>query len=47
MEAGAALPYAMAQVGHEDENTTLGIYARVLRRKSREPLDEAQVRLPA
>jgi integrase len=41
LEAGAPLPYVMAQVGHDDESTTLGIYARVLRRKSRQELDAA------
>lgn len=28
LEAGAPLPYVMAQVGHKDEKTVLGIYAR-------------------
>lgn len=41
LEAGAPLPYVMAQVGHVDESTTLGIYARVLRRKSRSDLDRS------
>lgn len=40
-EAGAPLPYVMAQVGHVDESTTLGIYARVLRRRSRTELDQS------
>lgn len=41
LEAGAPLPYVMAQVGHSDESTTLGIYARVLTRQSRASLDGA------
>jgi len=41
LEAGARLPYVMAQVGHADESTTLGIYARVLTRKSRAGLNGA------
>jgi integrase len=32
-EAGATVPYAMAQLGHADPKVTLGIYAHVLRRK--------------
>ncbi len=32
-EAGATVPYVMAQLGHADPKVTLGIYAHVLRRK--------------
>lgn len=41
LEDGAPLPYVMSQVGHVDESTTLGIYARVLKRQSRDELDSA------
>jgi integrase len=40
-EARAPLPYVMAQVGHKDEKTVLGIYARVLQRQSREAVGQA------
>ena len=32
-EAGATVPYVMAQLGHADPRVTLGIYAHVLRRR--------------
>lgn len=32
-EAGATVPYVMAQLGHADPKVTLGIYAHVLRRE--------------
>jgi integrase len=32
-EAGATVPYVMAQLGHADPKVTLSIYAHVLRRK--------------
>jgi integrase len=32
-EAGATVPYVMAQLGHTDPKVTLGIYAHVLRRR--------------
>ena len=32
-EAGATVPYVMAQLGHADPKVTLGIYAHVLQRK--------------
>ena len=35
LEAGYSLPYVMDQVGHEDESTTLRIYARVLKCRQR------------
>lgn len=31
-EAGATVPYVMAQLGHSDPKVTLGIYAHVLNR---------------
>jgi integrase len=40
LEAGYPLKYVMEQVGHEDESTTMRIYARVLKRQSRNDLDE-------
>jgi integrase len=33
-EAGATVPYVMAQLGHADPKVTLSIYAHVLRRKA-------------
>jgi integrase len=45
LEAGYSLRYVMAQVGHEDESTTLRIYARVLKRRGRAELDNAFDRL--
>jgi integrase len=45
LEAGYSLRYVMGQVGHEDESTTLRIYARVLKRRARTELDEAFDRL--
>jgi integrase len=41
LEAGYPLPYVMAQVGHADESTTLQIYARVLKRRSRSGMHAA------
>ena len=38
LEAGYPLMYVMDQVGHEDESTTIRIYARVLKRRSRDDL---------
>ena len=45
LEAGYSLRYVMAQVGHEDESTTMRIYARVLNRRSRAAEDQAFDRL--
>jgi integrase len=45
LEAGYSLRYVMGQVGHEDESTTLRIYARVLKRRARTELDAAFDRL--
>jgi integrase len=45
LEAKAPLPYVMGQVGHRDEKTVLGIYARVLQRQRRESVGEAFDRL--
>lgn len=42
-EVGAPLLYGMAQVGHVDESSTLGIYARVLTHRSRVQLDASFV----
>ncbi len=39
--AGAEIPYATAQVGHEDSNVTLQIYARVLKRRDRDEIGRA------
>lgn len=47
LEAAAPLPYVMAQVGHKDEKTVLGIYARVLQRQGRDAIGEAFDRLLA
>jgi hypothetical protein len=41
LEAGAPVPYAQAQVGHEDPTTTLEIYAQVLKRRYRRRHGEA------
>jgi len=41
LEAHAPLPYVMAQVGHKDEKTVLGLYARVLHRQNRDAIGEA------
>ena len=41
LEAGAPVPYVQAQVGHEDETTTLNIYAQVLKRRDRRRHGEA------
>ena len=43
--AGAEPPYVMGQVGHDDANTTLNIYAQVLRRHDRTHVGEAFDRL--
>jgi integrase len=47
LEAGAPLPYVMDQVGHKDEETVLGIYARVLKRQNRDEIGLALDRLVA
>ncbi len=39
-EAGASPAYVMDQVGHEDSKTTLGIYAKVSKRRSRREIGE-------
>ena len=41
IEAGAPLPYVMAQVGHEDSRTTLEVYAQVQQRLSRQKVHQA------
>ena len=41
LEAGAPVPYVQEQVGHEDANTTLKIYAQVLKRRDRKRHGEA------
>ncbi len=41
IEAGATLPYVMAQVGHEDSRTTLEVYAQVQPRLSRKQVHQA------
>jgi integrase len=38
LAGGHDIPYVQSQVGHEDPATTLGIYARLIRRPDREQL---------
>lgn len=47
LEAGYPLKYVMDQVGHDDESTTLRIYARVMQRRPRTEHDEVLDRLLA
>jgi hypothetical protein len=41
--AGYDLPYVQAQVGHDDPNVTLSMYAQVMRRADRDEL-KAEIR---